>query len=80
MSPVLWCSLPLARGCRALRRIMPELSATAPPIPVWCYRVVASAAELGGYLRRRRACNNAVRVIMDVDPQAKPAEDAISRC
>ena len=32
--------------CRALRRIMPELSATAPPIPVWCYRVVASAAEL----------------------------------
>ena len=26
---------PLARGCRAPRRIMPELEATAPPIPVW---------------------------------------------
>jgi hypothetical protein len=30
---------PLARGCRAPRRIMPELEATAPPIPFWFYRV-----------------------------------------
>ena len=43
---------------RARRRIMPERETTAPPIPVWHYRVVAG--ELGGCLRRRRACNNAV--------------------
>ena len=49
---------PLARGCRARSRIMPERETTAPPIPVWHYRVVAG--ELGGCLPRRRACNNAV--------------------
>jgi hypothetical protein len=43
------------------RRIMPELEATAPPIPFWFYRVVAGAAEPWGQLRRRRACNNTVR-------------------
>jgi hypothetical protein len=52
---------PLARGCRAPCRIKPELEATAPAIPFWFYRVVAGAAELGGCLRRRRACNDAVR-------------------
>jgi hypothetical protein len=36
---------PLACGCRAPRRIMPELEATAPPIPFWFYRGVAGAAE-----------------------------------
>jgi hypothetical protein len=40
---------------------MPELEATAPPIPFWFYRVVAGAAEPWGQLRRRRACNNTVR-------------------
>ena len=38
-----------------------EGEATAPPIPIWCDRVVAGAAELWGRLRRRRACNTAVR-------------------
>ena len=52
---------PLARGCRAPRRILAEGEATAPPIPIWCDRVVAGAAELWGRLRRRRACNTAVR-------------------
>ncbi len=52
---------PLARGCRAPRRIMPEREATALPIPIWCYRLVAGAAEPWGQLRRRRACNTAVR-------------------
>jgi hypothetical protein len=42
------------------RRIMPELEATAPPIPFWFYRVVAGAAEPWGQLHRRRACNNTV--------------------
>jgi hypothetical protein len=42
---------------------MPELEATAPPIPFWFYRVVAGAAEPWGQLRRRRACNNTVRGI-----------------
>jgi hypothetical protein len=40
---------------------MPELEATASPIPFWFYRVVAGAAEPWGQLRRRRACNNTVR-------------------
>ena len=52
---------PLAGRRRARRRIKPELEATAPPIPFWCYRVVAGAAEPWGQLRRRRACNNTVR-------------------
>jgi hypothetical protein len=30
---------------------MPELEATAPPIPFWFYRVVAGAAEPWGQLR-----------------------------
>jgi hypothetical protein len=46
----------LAGRRRARRRIMPELEATAPPIPFWFYRVVAGAAEPWGQLRRRRAC------------------------
>ena len=54
------CSLSLG-ACRARRRIVPELAATAPPIPVWCYRVVAGAAEPWGQRRRRRAGNNALR-------------------
>jgi hypothetical protein len=53
---------PLAGRRRARRRIMPELEATAPPIPFWFYRVVAGAAEPWGQLRRRRACNNTVRL------------------
>jgi hypothetical protein len=53
--------IPWRGGCRARRRIMPELEATAPPIPFWFYRVVAGAAEPWGQLRRRRACNNTVR-------------------
>jgi hypothetical protein len=40
----------------------PELAATAPAIPVWRYRLVAGAAELGGGFADRGACNNAVRV------------------
>src|ERR1039458_7125881 len=52
---------PLARGCRAPRRIMPELEATAPAIPFWFYRVVAGAAELGGWLRQQGARNNTAR-------------------
>ena len=32
-------------------RWLHALEATAPPIPFWCYRVVAGAAELGGWLR-----------------------------
>ena len=43
---------------------MPELEATAPPIPFWFYRVVAGAAEPWGQLRRRRACNILVRVCL----------------
>jgi len=42
---------PLARGGRAPRRILPELEATAPPIPIWRYRVVAGADEPWGRLR-----------------------------
>ena len=56
-----WCLYPLARGCRAPRRMTPELAATAPAIPVWRYRLVAGAAELGGSVADRGACNNAVR-------------------
>ena len=56
-----WCLYPLARGCRAPRRKQPELAATAPAIPVWRYRLVAGAAELGGSVGDRGACNNAVR-------------------
>jgi hypothetical protein len=41
----------------------PSWEATAPPIPFWCYRVVAGAAEPGGWLRRRRACNILVRTL-----------------
>jgi adenylylsulfate kinase-like enzyme len=37
---------------------MPELEATAPAIPFWFYRVVAGAAELGGWLRQQGARNN----------------------
>ena len=55
------CLYPLARGCRAPRRMTPELAATAPAIPVWRYRLVAGAAELGGSVADRGACNNAVR-------------------
>ena len=55
-----WCLYPLARGCRAPRRMTPELAATAPAIPVWRYRLVAGAAELGGSVADRGACNNAV--------------------
>ena len=39
----------------------PELAATAPAIPVWRYRLVAGAAELGGSVADLGACNNAVR-------------------
>ncbi len=56
-----WCLYPLARGCRAPRRMTPERAATAPAIPVWRYRLVAGAAELGGSVADRGACNNAVR-------------------
>ena len=35
---------PLARGCRAPRRMRP----LAPPIPFWCYRVVAGAPRRRG--------------------------------
>ena len=57
-----WCSLSLGRGRRIKRRIMPELAATAPPIPFWFYRVVAGATEEPwGQLRRRRASNSMVR-------------------
>ena len=48
-----WCLYPLARGCRAPRRMRPELAATAPAIPVWRYRLVAGAAELGGSVADR---------------------------
>ena len=61
-----WCLYPLARGCRAPRRMTPELAATAPAIPVWRYRLVAGAAELGGSVADRGACNNAVRGIRRV--------------
>ena len=44
----------------------PELAATAPAIPVWRYRLVAGAAELGGSVGDRGACNNAVRAIRRV--------------
>jgi hypothetical protein len=37
---------------------MPELEATAPAVPFWFYRVVAGAAELGGWLRQQGARNN----------------------
>ena len=60
------CLYPLARGCRAPRRMTPELAATAPAIPVWRYRLVAGAAELGGSVAARGACNNAVRGIRRV--------------
>ena len=40
---------------------MPELEATAPAIPFWFYRVVAGAAELGGWLRQQGARNNTAR-------------------
>ena len=61
-----WCLYPLARGCRAPRRKQPELAATAPAIPVWRYRLVAGAAELGGSVADRGACNNVVRGIRRV--------------
>ena len=61
-----WCLYPLARGCRAPRRMTPELAATAPAIPVWRYRLVAGAAELGGSVADRGACNDAVRGIRRV--------------
>ena len=44
----------------------PELAATAPAIPVWRYRLVAGAAELGGSVADRGACNTAVRGIRRV--------------
>jgi len=50
-APLFRSLYPLARGCRAPRRIMPALEATAP-IPFWCYRVLAGAAELGGWRRQ----------------------------
>ena len=56
-----WCLYPLARGCRARRRMTPERAATAPAIPVWRYRLVAGAAELGGSVADRGAGNTAVR-------------------
>ena len=62
-----WCLYPLARGCRAPRRMRPELAATAPAIPVWRYRLVAGAAELGGSVADRGAGNDAVR---DLDAHA----------
>ena len=64
-------AFPRAReGSRAARRMRAELFAPDRARPgghgaadsFWFYRVVAGAAELGGCLRRRRACNNAVRV------------------
>ena len=61
-----WCLYPLARGCRVPRRMRPELAATAPAIPVWRYRLVAGAAELGGSVADRGACNTAVRGIRRV--------------
>ena len=61
-----WCLYPLARGCRAPRRMTPELAATAPAIPVRRCRLVAGAAELGGSVADRGACNNAVRGIRRV--------------
>ena len=56
-----WCLYPSARGCRAPRRMRPKLAAKAPAISVWRYRLVAGAAELGGSVADRGACNNAVR-------------------
>ena len=55
-------SLSVGAGLPTPRRIRPERAATAPPIPVWRYRLVPGAAELSGRLRRRRAGNTAVRV------------------
>ena len=51
---------PLARGCRAPRRILPEPWTGRLPISVWRIRL-AAAAELWGQRRRRRAGNTAVR-------------------
>ena len=51
---------PLARGCRAPRRILPEPWTGRLPISVWRIRL-AAAAELSGQRRRRRAGNTAVR-------------------
>ena len=48
------CSLSLG-ACRARRRIVPELAATAPPFPVWCYRVVARLSVLAPSPSWRRA-------------------------
>ena len=55
------CLYPLARGCRAPRRIMPEPWTGRLPISVWRIRL-AAAAELWGQRRRRRVGNTAVRV------------------
>ena len=54
------CLYPLARGCRAPRRILPEPWTGRLPISVWRIRL-AAAAELWGQRRRRRAGNTAVR-------------------
>ena len=56
---------PLARGCRAPRRIMPEPWTGRLPISVWRIRL-AAAAELWGQRRRRRAGNTAVRGVSAV--------------
>jgi hypothetical protein len=53
---------------------MPELEATAPPIPFWFYRVVAGAAEPWGQLGRRRACNNTVRAFGRARAQLFPGQ------
>ena len=54
------------RGAAERRAGSPELAATAPAIPAWRYRLVAGAAELGGSVADRGACNNAVRGIRRV--------------
>ena len=51
---------PLARGCRAPRRNLPDPWTGRLPISVWRIRL-AAAAELWGQRRRRRAGNTAVR-------------------
>ena len=40
---------------------MPELEATAPPIPFWFYRVVAGAGALTIFVRHPRARGGAER-------------------
>ena len=55
----------------------PERAATAPAIPVWRYRLVAGAAELGGSVADRGACNNAVRGLRRAFSLGFPA-DAIA--